>query len=146
MPEKKSDISLESEKPKKLFTLGHLGRGGLPEDLWNAAFSVLCVCGTDEYAKEHLRDALSRARTFEEYLRNQIKNYNKTVVEYDEDSSVAAEKRRIDPKLIDEFDKKMLKLREFAKRKKLNGSAIRKMINEEIYPMIYGKELKEIKF
>lgn len=143
-----SEQEKESTSPeKRIFSL-HGRYGRLSGDLANVGHSLLAVLNgykEGRYSEEEVRDKLSNARTFEEYFKGQLKKYNEAMEEgsqlYDEEASLEAELKIIDnPDLVQEFDKKVLKLRKLAGKKKIDKEKIEKIIHEEIDPLIYGKE------
>lgn len=149
MSEKEHISSAESGE-MEFFDLGPIGLGGLPADLGNDAVAVDMVLFSflkreDTHSEEELRSILKTVRTFEEYFKGQAEAHNCARMKegkqlYDVADSLKIERGRINPELIDEFNEKVSKLHEFADREKIDKKAIRRIIHEEILPLIIGKK------
>jgi hypothetical protein len=141
--EKELNISGESGEPG-IFTLGRLGKGGLPEDLNNTSSGIGAVLSMQEsgtLTEKQMREELKSAKTFEDYFLSQLSRYNEAGSSFDPEASLKAEKAKLNPEAVESFNEKMLKIREFADKKKINRESVRKIISE-IKDLVYGKEKK----
>ena len=145
-----SELSPEQEIPQPHVLKPDTGitLGGLPGDLWNAAFSIdasLSLYKGGDYSEGEFREKLRQARIFNDYYRGHVRKANEIRIKksqelYDEDASIVAQRAVItNQEAITHFDEKMMELRKLADDEVLDIEKIKKIIWEEIKPIVYGK-------